>query len=232
MNIRELLKSSLRVIGAINPHQVPTNNELKDTLEAMNIMLENWTMDGMMVNALTEENFPLSINVGEYTIGIGGMFNTERPYAIIGAFIRSGTVDHPVEIITQDEFNAIVDKSVVGMPYLLNYFSESPLGIIRVFFTPNIADSLHIQTQKRLAEITDLDAEITLEDGYKAAIKWNLALEIAPEWNAELSQIVVERAQQTKNIIMALNAARQFATPAKLNIFGDKSNIGQTILTF
>lgn len=232
MNIRELLKSTLRTIGVINPHQVPTNNELTDTLEAMNIMLENWMMDGLMVVALTEENFSLAVDINEYTIGAGGTFNTARPYDIKSAYIRSGTIDYPIEILTQVEFNDIVLKETTGMPYKLNYLPESPLGTVRVFFTPDSTYDLHIQTQKPLSEITDLDAEITFEDGYRAAIKWNLALEVSPEWNVELSQIVVERAQQTKNTIMALNAARRFTGPVRLNIFGDKSDIGQTILTF
>lgn len=220
MKIRGLLKASLRAIGAIDPHNVPTNQELTDTLEAMDLMLENWFVDGLTVYVGKEENFSLSSGTSTYTIGDGGAFDTDRPYNILGAFIRSSGYDYPVDIITASEFNSIFDKSLTGMPWKLSFLPESPLGLVRLYFTPDAAYDLHIQSQKPLAEITDLDADISFEQGYKAAIKWNLAVELAPEWGVELSQVVAAKAIETKNRIIALNAARQTA-PVKLDLFGE-----------
>ena len=232
MTIRELIKSALRAIGAIDPHITPTEKEMSDALEALNLMLESWHSNSLLVYVLTEYSHVLVANDAEYTIGSGGDFNTTRPFSIMGGFIRSGDIDYPLDIIGGAEYNSLSDKAISSIPTMLNYLPESPLGKIRLFPAPYSAYYLHIQNKTPLAEITDLNTAVSLEPGYKAAIKWNLAVEIAPEWDVDVSQVVAMRAQDTLDNLMIQNAARAGIEPIKLNLFGEGNGTYNSYLSY
>ena len=230
--IRELIKSALRAIGAIDPRKTPTELEMSNAMEALNLMLESWYTDTLFVYVLTEGSFTLTADDPEYTIGVGGNYNTVRPFDILGAFCRVSSIDYPLDIIGEDEYNAFAAKTSSGIPARLNYLPESPLGKIRLYPAPLSAYALHLQMKTPLAEITDLDQTITFEPGYKAAIKWNLAIDLAPEWDAEPSQVVVARAAKTLDDISTQNMARRGIEPARLDLFGKSGAGSGTYMAF
>src|SRR5574337_1078774 len=128
----DLIKASIRLIGAYAPGETPPAEDLNDGLSALNIMLDSWFVDRTLVYAVTKENFPLVVGQSSYTIGTGGNFNTTRPFKIEGAYTRdSNSVDYPIEVTdNQNRYNLIGQKTTQGRPYFLLYDPQISMGTI------------------------------------------------------------------------------------------------------
>ena len=88
----------------------------------LNMMLSSWSTDNLFIYTETLENFPLTGNVGTYTIGTGQMFNTIRPMTIKAMYVRSGTIDYNLEYINNVDYaDEIAIKSTSGIPYYYNF---------------------------------------------------------------------------------------------------------------
>ena len=82
------------VNALININERPIGSSLTATegtyyLGKLNAMLESWSLERLMINAITQGSLALTSGLGTYTIGSGGQFNMARPTKIVKAFIRA-----------------------------------------------------------------------------------------------------------------------------------------------
>jgi hypothetical protein len=203
----ELITGAARLIGIVRKGEALDNDEAVDGLEALNQMLESWTNSTLLVNARIRESFTLVGGTASYSIGTGQTFNTTRPNIITEAFIRDGSIDTPLTIISDEQYDSVSFKTGQGLPQFLNYTPSYPYGTIKLYNTPGSAYGLHILSEKPLTEFASLATDIELPAGWKRALRFNLAVEIAPEFSQQVPAEVVEIAQQSKALI-ALNVAR------------------------
>jgi hypothetical protein len=90
----ELIKSSLRLIGAIGTSEVPTADEFTDALNALNDLLETWSTQNLAVYGSADVTFNTVAGTATYTIGPTGAWVTDRPVRINDAPICTfGGVD-------------------------------------------------------------------------------------------------------------------------------------------
>lgn len=204
-----IITAQTLVEGAYRLWSIPrplSINKKSYGLEALNMMLSNWSAEGLMVYAVTKENFTLTIGQAEYTIGSSGDFNTVRPLEIVDAFIRdSSNTDYPVKLGTAGRYNDIVNKGEDNRPTELYYTPEYPLGKIYLNAEPDKADTLYLDSRKHLTEISAITDTISLPDEYKRALKYNLAMELGLENKTKFSQVIAQIASQSKKAIKKLN---------------------------
>lgn len=198
---RGIISSSLRKIGAITKNESPSSDEATDALQTLNDLVASWANDSTKVFAQTLENFTLTANDGEYTIGSGANFNTTRPIKIIKAYIRSGTTDHPVEIISNENFARISVKSTQGIPEYLNYDSAYANGNIKLYPVPSQNYTLYILSEKQITSFASLSTDVTLPPGWERALIYNLAIELAPEYGQPVSAEIAEIAYQSLSLL-------------------------------
>lgn len=230
MTLLDILTSSLRAIGVKNPGVTLTADEVDDAKEILNLMLDLWSSEGLMVYATALEAFTLVVGQESYTIGSGGNFDTVRPSQVLdpAGFIRdSGGNDTRVDLIGFKEYQAIGDKETVGIPNSLHFEGTSPLGTIYIYPSPESALTLYLNSLKPLTAMDTLTATIELPPGYEAAIKSNLALDLCPEYQREPSQMLIKTAQESKKALINLNAANRLE-PINLE-YGDYKDYSQTI---
>jgi hypothetical protein len=110
----DIVSRSLRLIGVLGQgRRTLTANELADGIDALNSMLESFSLERLMVYQILEENFSLVIGTGSYTIGTGGTFNTTRPVKIENAFLRdSSNNDYSLALIDNAQYDSIPLKTV------------------------------------------------------------------------------------------------------------------------
>lgn len=210
MTAQELIKAALRAIGAIASGETPSSEELQDSLEALNLMLDSWSAERLIVYENTTEGFSLVSGQASYTIGSGGDFDTTRPTRILGAYIRdSSDIDHPVDVFSAKEYREISSKTTQSRPTELYYKPSYPKGTIYLYPVPETVETLYLESLKPLTEFSSLTTDVNLPGPYKRALKWNLAVELAPEFEATVSDVVAVRAQESKGVIKRLNAANQ-----------------------
>jgi hypothetical protein len=231
MTLGDLIRSSLRALGVIATSETPTSDMMIDGIEAINVMTESWSAMGLMQVAPTEENLTLVVGKSDYTIGTSGTpdWNTARPLMLIGNpyIIDAQGLNYEVVIIGMDQYDDIGLMTTPGRPEWITYRPDYPNGLIRLFPTPDAAETLHLISKKYLADNTNLTAEINLPSQYLAALKWNLAVEMAPEYQAAANQgnfaVIIERARKTLQIVKNNSAADEFE-PVTLNLFRKSSS--------
>jgi len=207
MDVQTLLKASMRLIGVIATGETPEAAEMQDGLETLNLMLGSWSAKRMMIPVLTAENFPLVAGTASYTIGSGATFDTKRPIRIESAFIRdSSSIDTPIEIIYRDKYNAHVLKTTQGRPEQLFYEDTYPTGTVFVTYVPDEAYTLFINSWKALTQLTGLTTSIDMPNEYLDALKYNLAIRIAPEYGVSIPEEVAAIAKDTYDTLKTLNA--------------------------
>jgi len=205
MTAQELLTSSLRLIGASAQGETPPADEMQEPLSALNTMVDSWSSGSLTVPVLTTESFVLVAGTSQYTIGSGATWDTVRPLEIKNAYIRSSGLDYSVKVLTRERFNSIVQKSIQGRPEFIWYDNQHPIGTVNLYFTPNGADTIFIDTWKPLLAIANLTTEITLPEGYDEALKYNLAIRLAPEYGVTVSPDVREVARKSLRTIKSFN---------------------------
>lgn len=182
--VSDLIPYSLRRAGVIASGEVPTPDELNDSLYVLNDLLENLSSERLSVWAAANKTFNTVAGQAQYTIGPSGNFNTPRPQAITDAYCTFGGVDFPIEIIDQLKYNSIPIKAQ-QQPLIerLLYVPEFPLGVITLFPAPQQVLPLVLTCASPLiTPQVALNTTLTGPPGFAKMIRLNLALELCGEF--------------------------------------------------
>lgn len=210
-----IITSAAKKIGVVFKSEALDADEANDGLISLNDMLDTWSNDDLATVSDTLESFPLT-TAASYTIGVGGNFNTVRPINISSVVVRVGNIDYTLDPITLDQYQEdIALKSIQSpIPKFYNYDNGYPLGTFRIYYVPN-GGTLYLQSSKPLSNISALTTIIDLPPGWKRALIYNLAIELAPEYGAEVSAIVQQNAKTSLGAIKrstAINNAMPLMT--------------------
>lgn len=205
---RSIIKSAMRKAGILTKTQDPSADEVTDGLNMLNDMLDSWSNDSMVIYARTLENFTLDANVGDYTIGPGGDFDTVRPIKIIWSYVRVGGLDYSLTSIEDESYAQIQLKNLGDIPQFINFTNGFPIATLKIWPRPGAGYEFFLLSEKQLSNFT-LDQDISLPPGWVRALIHNLAVELAPEYGQEIPQTVLMIARESKaEIRAAIMAAR------------------------
>lgn len=197
MTARELINSSLRLLGVTASGENTDAAEAKDTLEALNMMLASASANKLLIPYMKTQTVILS---GERTL------LAERPLRLEQMTINAGGVDFPVSQVSMEEYQDIAVKSTAGRPAYFALDKVFPTSSIFVYPTPDIEYTATIRRWDALTSVSDLDDEIDLPGEYLRALKYNLAIEVAPEFGRKVSDVIAARASESLSLISTLNA--------------------------
>lgn len=209
MKARELVASAMRKLGVLGQGAAPTASELQDGLSAFNSMVDSWSAGGLAIPGQTREEFSLTPGQGSYLMGPGEDFDTSRPVEIefAGLLIENGEpIELPVGILNDREWAEKRMKALQSdYPRWIHVSRGAPNWTIQVWPVPSAAHKLVLYSEKPLSRVT-ADTEITALEGYERALIYNLAIELAPEFEREPSATVVANASEAKRAIMVKNS--------------------------
>lgn len=202
-----LIKAALRSINAIASGETPTAAEMADGLEALKIMLRSWSSDNIMVYSIVFDTLAMT-GASTYTIGSGGDVDTEWPVEIKGAVVDT---DYQVDVIGEAKYRSLSRSPAMAsygsIARFLWYNPVYPLGVL--YPAPKGGNSMVISSLKALSDPATLTTSVAFPTSYDAAIKFNLALHLAPEFGKEPSQVVAMLARESLDRIKSKNAANQ-----------------------
>lgn len=199
MTVRELIKGSLRLIGAISSGETPSAAEEADALSSLNDLLESWSAEGFLVHQIVREVFPLTVNQASYTMGVGGNFNTSRPLLLSDASILDGSSEIPLKLISVQEFQDISIKTTTSnIAQKIYALGSYPLETLTLWPVPSTANSLVTYSLKPLTAFTAVSNEVSFPPGYQRALRYNLALDMSPEYGKDPSAMIAMVAAETK----------------------------------
>lgn len=232
----DLITLALKDIGALGIGQSVSAEDTADALATLNMMLGMWQGERLSIyheiDVVKQATGAIS-----YTIGAGGDFNVARPTDIKAAFVRLNNgalpVDYPLDVIrSREDYDRITTKSLVSLPNCLFYDTAYPLGNLFFYPVPTAQYEMHVTVLDALPQFAAPATSISLPPEYLAAIRYNLALFLAPSYQIDPSRALVGHAVNTKRVIKRMNVQIPSMTmpsgvmgnAGRYNVYGDTYN--------
>jgi hypothetical protein len=172
-------------------------------LDALNALLDGWSTQPLSIVSVQE--IVALVAASPVTVGLGMDADIERPARMEGgAFVRVAGVDCPLTWIGRERFNAICQKSDAGQPEFAYYDAALPVGNVFLWPQPSAPFELHLQLHAPQAQFVNVTDECVLAPGYRKAIEYSLAEELAPGIK-ELPLTVVRTAANARRAIRRTN---------------------------
>lgn len=218
--IRKLIEASLRKIGVLAGGETLSADEAQDALLTLQLMLSGWSNEVLIIPVVGVVRHDLVVGESEYTIGIYPApvpdplpethIETARPMHFLTAILRdaSGT-DYDLSIMDAQRYNEISRKSNSSRPSRIYIREGWPLSTIIFESLPYDNETLIMEVRQPLSGLiaaASLDDVVTLPEGYDRAIVYNLALELASEYQQNPSNLVAGIANRSLKFIKNQNS--------------------------
>lgn len=204
--VQNIIDRSLRLIGNIEPGTSGTASESADAMTALNDMLGTWRNESLMCYAMQDQSITLAATNSTRSIGPTGSLVTTRPVEIESAYVTVGLINYPMEIWNAEQFSSITLRTQTNAwPWVLWYQASMPDGVINLWPVPDAASVLHVITRQPVLVFAALTDVISLPPGWENALAYNLAVNIAPEYEQEASQTVKDKARDTVKMLKRTN---------------------------
>ncbi|GAC1664554.1 MAG: hypothetical protein PVS3B2_00340 [Candidatus Dormibacteraceae bacterium] len=215
----DLIQASLEELRVYAPGETVRAADSARALWALNGMMDSWSNDTLACFAILEQSGVLQPGVPSYTVGTGGVFNVQRPIAVLtgtGAAYLQDTLgnNYPVEVVEQDVWNTIGNRTTTSqIPDTMFFDPQFPLAVVNVYPTPSIAYTLFWDSRLPLPDFLTLQTALSLPPGYQDAIQHNLTVRLKPFFKgAQLDPIIAELARETRAAIKRTNIKMSPAT--------------------
>lgn len=107
-----LIKRMFQVLEVFQPGEAIPADDAIDALAALNMMLGSWSVQPLTMPSITRNVFSLTDDVGVYTIGPGGDFDTVRPIAVTGAGLLLNSSNTPASVTSLTRSGATVTATM------------------------------------------------------------------------------------------------------------------------
>ena len=208
----DIIKLALKMANVLGVGQDPSPEDTNDAFQIMNMMMKQWQRRRYMVYQLVEAS-KVATGAQSYTVGTGGDFNIARPSKLEFAYFRQFPnaggfpVDYPLKIIrAREDYDRIQIKTLNAFPQFAFYDAGYPLGNLFVWPIPSNLYEIHITVMTQLQAFQNVSDQIVLPDEYKAALMYNLALELYPMYGLPVNPVVQGKAKATMDAIEEANA--------------------------
>ncbi len=210
--VSDLIQQSFVDLGVIQPGELITSTMQAAAFTILQQMVSGWNAEEPMAYQLQLQGFTPTVGATVYSMGVGAGINTPfRPVRVIswtassGGFVASGNIVSLAEFRARSQ-NPTAKASVLpemiacdtGFTYIGIYVFPAPTAGAGVV-------SLQYWIPLVIATVGDT---LTLPDGWEAALHFNLAIALSPQY-ARVGGVTPEleaNAQNSKALIAKKNA--------------------------
>ncbi len=183
----------------------PSAERLSDGLETLNDLLYSLYTQRLYIYELDIENFYLTAGINSYTYSNTGSLRATRPIKIVSAYLRWQGQDTPLAVGVLKDQARIGTKSTQSQPRTIYYQQSYPQGTVLFDYVPDQNYQLFIHAWKPLISVTALADVIILPIEYNRPLIYNLAIELAPEVNQNVSPELAKSAMESLEFIRDVN---------------------------
>lgn len=176
-----LIEGAMRSLGMLKKGMSTDATELADGLELLNQMIGLWSTQNLMVPTVTYETLTISSAAASYTIGPSGDLVTSKPLEIQNMVVKYGVTPYPIE---KRDINLIraFNTGISGIPSYYYYEPTVTNGTLYFDKQPTVPATLVLDSIKELTTFTAVTTDITFVPGFDFAVRFNLAVFMAPEY--------------------------------------------------
>lgn len=206
---RQLIGDAHRLLGLVASGNALPESDYQDNLRAFNQMIDSWNTERLSVFNTIDQTFLWP--AGEITRHLGptGEFVGLRPVALDDStYYRdpSTNVSFGIKFINQQQYDGIAVKTVTSTyPQVMWINMEYPNISMTIYPKPTRVLEWHFISVQELDQPASLTTDLTFPPGYLRAFRYNLALELAPEFNVEPSAQVKRIAMTSKRDLKRQN---------------------------
>jgi hypothetical protein len=181
-----------------------SGDDVQTGLDALNSMIDGWNVQSLFIASVSEVVATVSGAVA--TIGPGLTFDAPRPVRIEGGgFTRIGSIDYPLTLMGREQYAALALKTVSStFPEYVYYDADLPDASVHFYPVPSGAVEVHLPMHQYMAEFPDVATEVYLPPGYRRALEYSLAEELAPGLR-DLSPLVMKQGALARRVIRRAN---------------------------
>ena len=201
----------MRLIGVLASGETPSGAETADGLIILQQMMDSWQAERLNIFTINITEFPLVPGTQTYTLGTGGTLNMVRPakierMSVVWLANPAQPLELPLDMVTDGGWQAIPIKLISStLPTIVYDDGAFPFRNLNFWPIPTIVDNIRIYSWSPLTTF-DLTTDITFPPGYLKAIRYCLAVDLAPEFGRAVPQEVVAQAVLEKAKLKAMNA--------------------------
>lgn len=223
----DLVTEARRKIGIHETEEPLSAAETTAGLTMLNALLKAWQVGGVSFSHYTQGSFALVASDVDYVFGAGGTFTTV-PFDIIDVRLTRSSIDRVMTELSREEYYAIPNKTVTGVPTSWFYDRQRNGGTMYVWPAPDSTGGTIKFTYVR--KIWDMDAnadDLDLPQEWYEAVIYGLADRMAENYgliNTPLGQRVSEKAlaslQEIKDFDTAEGMGSIRIRPNRTGYFG------------
>lgn len=148
-------------------------------LRKLNDLIDAWNTQTLYI--YTSTDVVATASGLPITIGPGMTVNTTRPIRMPpGSFARIQGMDYPITWVSVTEYQSILMKNTAStIPIYGFYDGSNPTGNLYFWPYQTTATEYHILVETQLTEFATLSTDVSLTQGYRRALKYSLAEELA-----------------------------------------------------
>ncbi len=210
----DLLTDAITYIGQAGIGQSISPEQAQQGLRKCNRMTQEWSIQKLVEFVVTVRPFALAATVQDYTVGPTGGFVGTRPVFVDSglALIPGSSMQNPMNILTKEQWDALPDSGVVcgpnGAPANLWPEYTFPDLTFHVSPIPSTVVNIRLGTWELIQQFATLFDEISLPPAYEKAIMYNLAVELAGDYDQPVTQELAMLASGSLNNIKTNNAQK------------------------
>jgi len=206
---RQLIGDAHRLLGLVASGNALPEADYQDNLRALNQMIDSWNTERLMIYNTIDQVFTWPAGQITRHLGPSGEFVGVRPIALDDStYYRDPTnnVSFGIKFINQQQYDGIAVKTVTSTyPQVMWIIMEYPDISMTVYPKPTRDLEWHFISVQEIDQPATLLTDIALPPGYLRAFRYNLALELAPEFNMEPSAQVKRIAMTSKRDLKRQN---------------------------
>lgn len=148
---------------------------------------------------------------GSFTVGPGGQLAMPRPARCDAIAAASSTYRRTVEIVSALEWSTMLEPSGAAISIPLELYIDYGYPAVTLNVWPvAAAGTIEVHSLQALAALATLATTVDFPPGYEAAIRYNLAVALLPEYpRSEADPSLPAQAQNYKASLVQLNTQTQ-----------------------
>jgi hypothetical protein len=199
----EIIREAMQALGVLNAGETASYEDAEDCRLVLNTLIDAWNLPGLTQYTTQDGTATLAGGSSSLTIGPAMNIAVTRPGRIEqGSYVRYGGIDYAMEGLSEPEYNAISLKTLGGfVPRYFFYDVGLLTGVIYYFPVPTASVVVHHPVATQFSAFADLTTSYNFPQGYKRAMVFNLAKEVAPHFQQAASPDIMMKASTSLRAI-------------------------------
>ncbi len=215
-----ICERALRLLRLYGVGETPSAEDLDRAFQSLNFMLDSMSADTGFIPVERLRSFPTT-GATSYTIGPTGNVVAPRPTALgVNNTVQLGQNEFPLTVLTPSDYQVVGYKTSSGIPMCISLELTQPNATLYVW-PVSAGYTINLRTIEPLTQFADINTDVGLLPGVTEYLQYQLAMNIAPEFNVVPDQLIVAKASNLQRIIK-----RQFVQIPMLSMpdLGQRAN--------